>query len=77
MWPEIFRKKERAEELLIVFFENSSPKGTFRRNKMKSEIFDIYSQELLSFWKASKCAGSHTNVFPFLNRRLKGSATCA
>ena len=26
----IFRKKERAVEHLIVIFENSSPKGTFR-----------------------------------------------
>ena len=25
-----FSKNERAAELLIVFFENSSPKGTFR-----------------------------------------------
>ena len=43
---------------------------------MKSEFFDIYSHELLSLWKGSNCSGPHTKVFPFLNRRLKGSATC-
>ena len=33
-----FKKTERAAELLIVIFENSSPKGSFRSNKMKAEI---------------------------------------
>ena len=52
-----FSKNERAVELLIVIFENSSPKGTFRWNKMKSEIsclsWDFWYLRSVALKKAS------------------------
>ena len=37
----IFRKKQRAVELFISIFENSSPKGSFRQNKINYEILQL------------------------------------
>ena len=38
---QIFRKKQSAMELFISIFENSSPKGSFRQNKINYEILQL------------------------------------
>ena len=37
----IFRKKQSAMELFISNFENSSPKGSFRYNKINYEFLQL------------------------------------
>ena len=40
----IFRKKQSAMDLFISIFENSSPKGSFRYNKINYEILQLSAE---------------------------------